>query len=192
MVTSSCLNDDTSQPYMFTSHKHYTQWNIEYYIIYPSFPQKKSPVENGNVHLSCLARCPLYPLLVAVLKLFTLSLTMSDWSKRKEPEFPELRLTGHHVHSATSLYISICIYIYTHIYFRLCQNMCQGLPSFGTSHPMSNLLHVPPGSPKPEIQILISWAKLNSLREYHPGVARVYGNVKKNHPKNEAYNTYTV
>lgn len=116
MVTSSCLNDDTSQPYMFTSHKHYTQWNIEYYIIYPSFPQKKSPVENGNVHLSCLARCPLYPLLVAVLKLFTLSLTMSDWSKRKEPEFPELRLTGHHVHSATSLYISICIYIYTYLF----------------------------------------------------------------------------
>ena len=77
------------------------------------------------------------------------------------------------------LYIFPYVYIYTHIYFRLCQNMCQGLPSFGTSHPMSNLLHVPPGSPKPEIQILISWAKLNSLREYHPGVARVYGNVKK-------------
>ena len=129
MVTSSCLNDDTSQPYMFTSHKHYTQWNIEYYIIYPSFPPKKSPVENGNVHLSCLARCPLYPLLVAVLKLFTLSLTMSDWSKRKEPEFPELRLTGHHVHSATSLYMSICIYIHISIsdYAKICVKVCPAL-----------------------------------------------------------------
>jgi hypothetical protein len=116
MVTSSCLKDDTSQSYMFTSHKHYTQWNIEYYIIYPSFPPKKKSCWEWKCPLIMSCQVPTVPTSCCGFKLFTLSLTMSDWSKRKEPEFPELWLTGHHVHSATSLYISICIYIYTYLF----------------------------------------------------------------------------
>ena len=91
---------------------------------------------------------------------------------------PLTKNIGHHVTP------QLHFYIYIHIYLRF---MRINVSSFARLwyFSMSHLLHVPRGSLKREIHILSSWAKLNSLREYHPGVERIHGHVKK--IKDKAY-----
>ena len=113
MVTSSCLNDDTSQPYMFTSHKHYTQWNIEYYIIYPSFPQKKKSCWEWKCSLIMSCQVPTVPTSCCGFKALH---TQSDYVWLIQKERTWISWIAIDWTSCSLSYISIYFHMYIYIY----------------------------------------------------------------------------